>query len=29
LLIVAGGGAFQRVLTGAEAGTAIVHLTQH
>lgn len=29
LLIIAGGGAFQEVLTAARVGDAIVHLTQH
>ncbi len=28
MLIIAGGGAFQQVLTGAEVGDAIVHMTQ-
>ncbi|MBV6305148.1 GntP family permease [Candidimonas humi] len=28
MLIIAGGGAFQQVLTSAQVGTAIVHLTQ-
>ncbi|MGF9565074.1 gluconate:H+ symporter [Neorhizobium sp. BT27B] len=29
LLIIAGGGAFQRVLTDAKVGDAIIHLSQH
>jgi GntP family gluconate:H+ symporter len=29
ILIIAGGGAFQQVLTSAKVGDAIVHMTQH
>ncbi len=29
MLIIAGGGAFQQILTSAKVGDAIVHLTQH
>ena len=29
ILIIAGGGAFQQVLTNAKVGDAIVHMTQH